>query len=198
MSVIKWLWRLLLIAIMLIGVFAGGLYYGITQPLMLNEPMIYEVKPGYTTTRIGSQMEARGWIYHSLLMRVASRLNPQWVSKVGEYEITPQMNVLDVLAKFDSGDAIHYKVTLLEGHTTREFMDTLTKKGNIKMTLSGLSNIEISRKLNLPYPNSEGLFFADTYQYYKGDTDVAILRRSHKKLMDVLEGVWKEKDSNSP
>jgi len=198
MSVIKWLWRLLLMAITLIGLFAGGLYYGITQPLLIDGPIIYEVKPGYTVTRIGSQMEARGWIYHSLLMKVASRLNPQWVSKVGEYEVTPQMNILDVLAKFDSGDAIHYKVTLLEGNTTQEFIDTLAKKGNVLMTLNGLSNIEISRKLNLPYPNAEGLFFADTYQYYKGDSDEAILRRAHQKLMSELDVSWSNKDKYIP
>ncbi|WP_191603453.1 endolytic transglycosylase MltG [Marinomonas algicola] len=198
MSVIKWLWRLLLMAITLMGLLAGGLYYGITQPLMIDEPIIYEVKPGYTATRIGSQMEARGWIYNALLMRVAARLNPHWVSKVGEYEITPQMNILDLLAKLDSGDAIHYKVTLLEGNTTQEFLDTLAQKGNVDMTLSGLSNIELSRKLNLPYPNAEGLFFADTYQYYKGDTDEAILRRAHRKLMAELERLWASKDKFTP
>lgn len=198
MSVIKWLWRLLLIAITAVSVLAGGLYYGITQPLLIDEPIIYEVKPGYTVTRIGSQMEARGWIYHALLMKVASRLNPQWVSKVGEYEVTPQMNILDLLAKFDAGDAIHYKVTLLEGNTTQDFVDTLSKKGNVEMTLSGLSNIEISRKLNLPYLNAEGLFFADTYQYYKGDTDEAILRRAHQKLMSELEASWANKNKFTP
>ncbi len=198
MFIVTWLWRLLLLAIALVGLLAGALYYGITQPIMINEPIIYEVKSGYTTTRIGSQMAARGWIYHPLLMRAASRLNPQLVSKIGEYELTPNMNIIDVLKKFDSGDAVHYKVTLLEGKTTQDYIDTLSAKENVEITLAGLSNVEISRKLNLPYPNAEGLFFADTYLYYKGDTDATILLRSHNKLLKELEESWTRKKVTSP
>ncbi|MFT2112406.1 endolytic transglycosylase MltG [Marinomonas sp. 2405UD68-3] len=198
MFIVTWLWRLLLLAIMLIGLSAGTLYYGVTQPIMIDEPIIYEVKPGYTTTRIGSQMAARGWIHHSLLMKVASRLNPQLVLKVGEYELTPQMNIIDVLNKLDSGDAVHYRVTLLEGKTTQEYLEALSGQKNIEMTLSGLSSIEISKKLDLPYPNSEGMFFADTYLYYKGDTDATILLRSHKKLLEELEEAWGKRNKQTP
>ena len=198
MQLFKWLWRFLFLALTLIGAAAGGIYYGITQPILIAEPTTYEVQPGYTPTRIGSQMAARGWIYHPLLVRVASRLNPQWVPKMGEYELTPGMTVMDVLAKFDSGQAIHYSVTLLEGKTTQEFLETLANKRNIEMTLLGQSNNQIAASLELGVANAEGQFFADTYRYFAGDTDVQILKRANAKLNTVLMSHWAQKNARLP
>lgn len=198
MALLSWMWRILFLLLTLIGLAAGALYYGMTQPLKLDSAIIYEVKPGYTVTRIGSQFTARGWIYHPILARVAARLNPHWVPKTGEYELEPGMTILDVLAKLDSGLAVHYWVTLLEGKTTRDYLSAMEQKGNIEMTLLGKSNEAISSALGLPFANAEGMFFADTYQYFNGDSDVAILKRANEKLLEILREYWPQREETTP
>lgn len=198
MAVLKWLWRLLFIVLTLVAVAAGGVYYGVTQPMQLKENTIYEVQSGATSQRIGMQLEARGWIYHWSLAKIASRLNPQWIPKAGEYEIKPGMTLLDALALFDSGKAVHYRLTLVEGKTTKEYLKAMAAKGNIKMTLQGLSNQQIAGQLGIREGHAEGQFFADTYLYYDGDSDADILKRANKQLKRTLFKVWQDRDERLP
>ena len=45
---------------------------------------------------------------------------------------------------------------------------------------------------------AEGLFFPDTYNFPKGTTDKAFLRRAYQRLHDVLDQEWQTRSENLP
>lgn len=198
MNTIKWLLGLVFLVASLLAGAAYGIYYGLTQPLLISEPQEYQVEAGYTANRVGDQFAARGWIYHPMLVRAAMKLNPQWVLKVGKYRLEPDMSLLDALALIDSGKAIFHEITLLEGKTVKDYIQLMAAKGNIEMTLEGASLRQIAEALGTDYPSAEGLIFANTYRYHDGDRDIDILLHAHDALNQQLEQAWQQRSPKLP
>ncbi|MBM6550288.1 endolytic transglycosylase MltG [Marinomonas ostreistagni] len=198
MKTMKGLIAALALLFTLTAVAVGGVYYGLTQPLALDETQTFEVHQGASTIKIGQQLTDNGWLAHPILARVASKLNPSWVPKVGKYELTPGMNVVDALVLFDSGDTIFYPITLLEGHTFRDYLRVMEAKGNIKMTLTDLTDQQVAEKLGLEQDSPEGMLYANTYRYHDGDSDLDIFRQAHSLLKTTLDQQWQNKAEKLP
>jgi UPF0755 protein len=198
MGFIKWFYRVAFLCVTLTAIAAGYLYHSITSPLPLSEIDTFEVQKGDTAHSLGTALNKKGWIEYPFLTRVVAKLHPEWVPKVGKYAVEPKMSLLDVMALFDSGQSIFYSVTLLEGKTTQDFLSAMAARGNIAMTLTELSNEEISQKLGLEVSHPEGQFFANTYRYHEGDTDVSILKHANDLLVQTLDGLWASKAADLP
>ncbi|MEO9274305.1 endolytic transglycosylase MltG [Marinomonas sp. 5E14-1] len=198
MKFIKWFYRVVFLFITFAAVAAGFFYSSVTTPIGETSIKSFEVKAGDTFYQLGYKLNASELIEYPFLTRIVSKLHPEWTPKVGQYAIAPEMNLLDVMALFDSGKSIFYSITLLEGKNTQEFLGAMEAKGNIKMTLLGLSHEEIAEKVGLNVPHPEGQFFANTYRYHKGDTDVSILKHSHALLRSTLDELWEQKAENLP
>ena len=198
MAFIKWIYRVAFLFVTLSALSAGYLYYSVTVPIGVGSVETVEVKKGDTFYRLGNVLSEKGLIEYPILTRFVSKLRPEWIPKVGQYAIEPDMNLLDIMALFDSGQSIFYSITLLEGKTTQDFLLAMQAKGNITMTLLDKSNEEIAKILGLEVPHPEGQFFSNTYRYHEGDTDVSILKHSHTLLLSTLEELWEEKVSDLP
>jgi UPF0755 protein len=198
MPFIKWFYRVAFLVVTLAAVAAGYIYSSITSPIDTSTVETFEVKAGDTFYRLGNSFNENGLIEYPFLTRIVSKLHPEWTPKVGKYAIKPEMSLLDIMALFDSGQSIFYSITLLEGKNTREFLAAMEAKGNIKMTLTGLSNEEIAKQLKLEVVHPEGQFFANTYRYHEGDTDMSILKHSHALLRTTLDELWAEKAPDLP
>ena len=194
----SWLWRTALLLVTLVAIACAGVYVQLTNPMKIEKATHFYVQPGATGSKIGQQLSEQGWIMNPILVRFALKLNPQWVPKVGKYQLEPGMTLLSALALFDSGKAIQYQVTLVEGKTTQDYIKALALKGNVTMTLVGLSNSQIASQLDLKVDHAEGQFFANTYTYNEGDTDKSILLQANKKLEDVLSQYWLKHDKKLP
>jgi len=177
---------------------SGALYYTITAPLKLEKEQRFHIHSGDTSYQIGHALSERGWIIHPALVRVLTKFHSEWVPKVGEYAVTPGMTLLDLMALVDSGKSITCSVTLLEGKNLQYYLATMIEKGNITMTLAGLSKEEIAKRFLLDVSNAEGQFFANTYQYHEGDTDISILQQSHRLLEETLMMSWASRDKGLP
>ncbi|TBR42210.1 endolytic transglycosylase MltG [Marinomonas agarivorans] len=193
-----WLWRIAALVLILIISSSLALYYLLAKPLPIKDSQIYEIKAGVGSLSIANQFVQKGLIKNKKLLHVAVKLQPNWVPKVGKYQIDPDMSLLDVMALFHSGKAIVHKVTLVEGRTTKQYLLAMQEKGNIKMTLLNKSNEMIAETLGLEVQHAEGQFFADTYLYHDGDTDADILKQANKRLTDVLDEHWSKKQKNLP
>lgn len=191
-------WRSTLLLFSLSAIGAAGVYFHLTKPMDVDVSQSFKVEAGATGSKIGLQLAEEGWIVNPLLVRLALKLNPQWVPKVGKYQIDPGMTLLTALALFDSGKAIQYQVTLIEGKTTRDYLHAMAQKGNIKMTLMGESNVTIAKALSLSVAHAEGQFFANTYTYSEGDTDRSILLQANKNLEKLLVKYWQPHDKKLP
>lgn len=198
MLVIKWLFRVVILAITLVALLAGYFYHTITTPLSIENAQTFEVQRGDTAYKIGNELYQRGWVQYPFLTRVVARLQPQWVPKVGKYALQPGMSMLDIMALVDSGDSIFYSITLVEGKTTQDFLNAMMARDNITMTLLGLSNEEIAESLGLDIPHAEGVFLANTYRYHHGDTDRSILLRANSEMNQTLARLWEDKAPNLP
>ncbi|ETX11445.1 ABC transporter substrate-binding protein [Marinomonas ushuaiensis DSM 15871] len=198
MAFIKWFYRVAFLGLTLAAIVAGYFYHSITTPMTLDATETFEVRAGDTAYSLGSALNQRGMIDYPFLTRIVSRLHPEWVPKVGKYAINPDMNLLNAMALFNSGQSIFYSITLLEGKTTQEFLLTMAEKGNITMTLAGLSNEEIAKRTGLDISHPEGQFFSNTYRYHEGDTDVSILKHANELLKSTLNEQWKNKSDNLP
>ncbi|MEL0624435.1 endolytic transglycosylase MltG [Marinomonas arenicola] len=198
MTLFKWFIRVFVLAASLLAVLAGVVYYLLTSPINLDKEARFYIQSGDTSYKIGHELSEKNWILDPMLMRVVARLHPEWVPKVGEYAIMPGMTILDLMTLFDSGRSVVYSVTLLEGKTLDYYLATMAAKGNIKMTLKGLTNEQIAKRFALDVSNPEGQFFANTYQYHEGDTDFSILQHSHRLLEQTLADLWDKRDKNLP
>ena len=129
------------------------------------------------------------------------RLKPELRDiKAGNYAVTSNMTAVDILQKLVAGDVISYQVTLVEGANIYEVLAALAKNKDLVQTIDDKQVFaqdwhQLSFTGN-DYP--EGLFFADTYQFTKGDTDIDILKRAHERLNRVLEEEWAKRADGLP
>ena len=198
MPFIKWVYRAAFVFFTIVAVALISLYHSVTVPINADEKETFEVNKGDTFYSLGGALASEGWIDYAFLTRVVSKLNPTWTPKPGKYQITPEMSLIDIMALLDSGRSISYTVTFLEGKTTQDFIATMAAKENINMTLLGLSNEQIAEVLGLDTTHPEGLFFANTFRYHDGDSDVSILKHSHELLQNTLDELWEKRAKDLP
>lgn len=198
MKLVKRIVLAALVALTLAALGAGWAYNGLTKSMNVTEVTQFDVERGASIIKLGNQLAEMGWIEHPILARLAYQLNPQIVPKAGKYDIQPGMSLMEALALFDTGEVVFYPVTLLEGHTFREYLKAMQAKGNIEMTLLELTDKEIASKLGLEQDSPEGMFFANTYRYHDGDTDLDILKQSNTLLQATLEELWANKAKKLP
>lgn len=198
MKFVKWIALAIVLAITLTAVAATWAYNALTEPMMVSEKATFDVKPGASIIKLGHQLSERGWIQYPQLTRLAFKLDPTLVPKVGKYEIKSDMSLMDALALFDSGDTLFYPITLLEGHTFRDYLAAMKAKGNIEMTLSELTDKQIAEKMGLENNSPEGMLFANTYRYHDGDTDLDIFMQANALLEAALDTEWSGKAKDLP
>ena len=157
----------------------------------------FVVERGESFSRVTQRLADTGLIDQPLLLKVYGRLSGQDTGLVaGEYNIPSGSNVVDLVEHLSSGDVIQHSVTLVEGKTLTENLDSW-KDTKLESVLAE-NNEQLKSILKLDAPSPEGLFFSDTYYYEAGDTDLSILRRAHQRLIDVLDEEWKNRQKDLP
>lgn len=115
----------------------------------------------------------------------------------GEYLLQPGLTVEALLQKLQDGDIVSYQVTLPEGITLQAAIDILAGQSDLESELEGAEDPRIL-ELVQPHASPEGLFFPDTYQYVRGDSDWRILKRAHAAMQAVLEEEWSKRADELP
>ena len=163
------------------------------QPLNeLKSPILYEVVPGSSVTRVANDLYARGLLLHPLLFRLLT----QWQGvggslQSGEYELQPGMSIADILAAMVAGRNVQYRVTLVEGWTVAQALDAIRGAEKLTITLpESMDNEALANALGLEQNSAEGMIFPDTYFYTSGTTDIELLRRANSRLEEVLQRAW--------
>jgi UPF0755 protein len=110
--------------------------------------------------------------------------------RAGEYQIQPGLTADELLEKFAEGNAIQYKLTVIEGWSFRQMLMAIAENKIIESTLQGKSDAQIMTLLGYPEQHPEGLFFPDTYRFPKGTSDVDFLKRAYQVMQNHLEREW--------
>ncbi len=117
--------------------------------------------------------------------------------KAGEYEISPEMNVLDLLNKLVSGDIFYRHIMILEGWTLIQALEEIQAHPHIEKSFN-IDNIEDLQNIFSANYYPEGMLFPDTYNFNSGITDQEIIERASNLMQQVLEEEWQRRPLGLP
>jgi UPF0755 protein len=172
----------------------------IHRPLAnLDHSIRFVVEPGSGLISVARELERQGYIDHPrYLVWYARREGRADTIVAGEYLLTPGMTPMELVGKLIRGDVIRYALTIPEGWTFRQFIETLRANGRLRHTLDGLDEAAIMSAIGHPSESPEGRFFPDTYQFITGTTDADLLRQAYQAMKEKLSSVWEERAPDLP
>lgn len=201
----KKLFKFVILPLLLLALIAGGgfAYYAYqwsqTPVTLEDEVYDFHIKRGDSLRGVAHGLEAKGILKHADFLILYGRYTGDDRSiKAGAYEIKAGDTPLDVLERIASGDMSQRRIALIEGYTTKQFIERIQANPDIQVTIDPSDLSELKAKLAIPYDSLEGLFFPDTYVFVPGDSDFDILRRAYVQAQAHLETAWNNRDPDIP
>lgn len=201
------LWRLLawcLLSLIVVIAFTAAVLWQLfrqylAEPLPISQPVVIMVAQGQSLQRISSDLANEGLLPWPQVFTLWARWQGHDRSlKTGEYELTPGLTPVSLMALLMSGRNVQYPVTLIEGWTVRQALEHLWQQNTVIATLQDKTEAELLTLLSSPLPALEGSLFPDTYFHTRGTTDEDIVRRAHQRLLSVLESEWQSRAQELP
>ncbi len=168
----------------------------LVTPLGLNSDLT--VKKGDSAYKLGKKWQAAGHIDNFYYYQLLLKMQPELRSiKAGEYQVSPTMTPPEVLATLVEGKVKSYQVSVIEGSNIYELFNSISADSRLDKKINDLEQLKVEFGLaNDEY--LEGIFFAETYQFNKGDSDLDIYQRANQQLAKVLEEEWNNRAPNLP
>ncbi|WP_075879189.1 endolytic transglycosylase MltG [Vreelandella massiliensis] len=193
---------LVVVALGAIGVAGAYMYWQsrIEAPLVLEEPMLYQVPSGAGFHRVVVELSEQGVIEDAWAYRLLPRLAPDDVPRLraGEYQLQPGMTGQDLMTLLASNEVVTYPLTVPEGWTFARMRELLDAAPKLESRTADMSDAEVMALLGREGEHPEGWFFPDTYRYHLGMSDVDILQQSLEKMERVLAEVWADRRDDLP
>ncbi|MEE4192495.1 MAG: endolytic transglycosylase MltG [Halieaceae bacterium] len=188
---------LVLAVLMLAGAGAYAVWQWWQAPITPPRTVLL-VDRGDNLADVAVELEQLGALRWPDLWTVAARLQGVDASiKVGEYGLDIARTPGELLAMLVAGDVRQYNVTLPEGLSLAEALKILQQDNAVEAVLDGTEDPRLLALIS-PYDNPEGLFFPDTYRFTRGQTDLEILTVAHRRLLEVLDKAWQQRDIGLP
>jgi len=190
---------LTLIGLGVLLLLAFGVQRSLQAPLTLPpEGLLITVERGSSLSAVATDLSAQGVFRYPVALRILGRLSgAEQRIRHGEYRLAPGLTLPGLLELLQSGDTVRYLVTLPEGIRLRDALGLLARAEGVETTLAGEHDPRL-RELLGATPSVEGFFLPETYQYQRGDTDLAILREAHRLARNVLEEAWQSRATGLP
>lgn len=193
--------KTLLAFLLLLGVAAAGAWFyyqsALAQPLRLDKPLIFEVKRGNGVQQLAQSLAAQGILpepytlpAHAIIQKKHTKI------QAGFYELQPNMTINDVLEQWVSGKVVVHRLTLIEGKTLAELLQSLHQ--HPQLAESALNAEHLAKELGLEVAQLEGWFAPDTYEFSHGQSALALLKRMHQAQRDILKALWENRDPDLP
>lgn len=171
----------------------------VNSPIQIEQDIVVEVPSGSSFYRLAKQLESDGMISDARLLRWYFRIHRlDHFLQAGEYQVTAGTTVIQLIEKVQAGEVIQYSVTLINGHSFKQFLSVLKADSNLVQTLEGKSGKQILTMLGSDHVHPEGLFYPDTYYFSRGESDFAVLKRAFKRMDQVLLQAWQGREKNLP
>lgn len=190
----------LLLALLCAG---GGAYLywrWYVQPLPMGTQAVdVEIAPGESLRHVAEVFADKGVLPHAWDLVVYGRLHEAAAGlRAGEYRIEPGTTVAGLLTLLRSGKVVLHGLTLVEGWNLQETMSAVEGDPNLKHTLKGVTGKALAQQFGLDSANIEGMLLPDTYQFPRGTTDVAFLRRAQLAEKQELDAAWQTRATGLP
>ena len=188
-----------LLAGLLVVFLAWQQHSALEQPLNLDEERLLEVPAGATPGGVLNRLQAEGVLHDAFWLRLYWRFNLRdQPLHSGEYRLTPELKVRDMLALWRRGEVVQYSLTLVEGWSFRQVREALARESKLELTLSELGDEQLMERLGQPGVNPEGRFFPDTYRFVRGMSDLDLLKQAYARLEMVLAEEWQARAEELP
>ena len=200
--------RFLLLMTVVVAALGGAGAWWLHQPLALSAALGPAGEVESVEVVVGPGMAARA--VAQAIVDAGVKVNPKllygWFRlsgdarkiKAGTYEFARNTTPRGLLAQLVQGEESMLSITLVEGWTFSQLRDALAKADDLKHTTAGLDPAEIMNNLGRAGVYPEGRFFPDTYNYAKGTSDLAVLKRALRAMDDRLDAAWQQRPANSP
>lgn len=173
--------------------------HAVDQPLMISEPLTFEIEKGDSLRKITRSLGSNGILYAPFWFQVMAIVGGNADKlKAGEYELEPGMTARELLSTLVAGKVRYHTLTLVEGWTFQQVLAELGRLPDITVTLAGKSHHEIMALIGSAQEHPEGRFFPDTYFFTKGTSDLAILKRAYQRMQTVLNAQWSNRAEGLP
>ena len=202
----RWAMIVLLLVVLLALFLSGVLWDGhleLHRPLSLTRPLTFQIDRGERLQGVVRQLRKRdvfdSW-RQAMDLRVYARLSGQARSiKAGEYQLHPGETPLQMLDQLLAGQVVLHALTLIEGWRFRQAWTAIASDPDLKHTIPrDATDTAIMAAIGHPGLPAEGRFFPDTYNFPKGETDVAFLRRAFDEMQHRLQAIWANRAANLP
>ncbi|WP_290579533.1 endolytic transglycosylase MltG [Ketobacter sp.] len=203
MAILK---KILLAGLVLAVLACGVVLYAVSwlnqwaeAPMRLQQDQVLNVPPGSSLYRLSIELEQLGLIEQGRYLRWYIKLNKLGhFIQAGEYAVPQGTTPHQLIARIQKGDVIQYSVTLINGQTFGEFLQTLRADPVLIQRVPDMTHAQILAALQEERTHPEGLFYPDTYHYRRGDSDLDILRRAHGRMAELLARAWDQRQEGLP
>ncbi len=192
--------RIALILSMLgIWLFAMAVYgfYRLDERLLLEAPVVVSMEKGKPLSSFFTKLEKNNWLSDGRWVMLVAKLSGKaHLAKAGDYQLSSEMNALDVLDLLIKGKTVQYKITLVEGQTFKETLQRIKRHEKIRQDLPA-DGQQVMEYLGVS-GHPEGRFFPDTYLFDANTRASEILVRAQVRLESVLAQLWQKKQEGLP
>ena len=197
---LRFLRRLFLLALLLSGILAAGIWWVFNSPVGLRtSPLDFTVAPAVHCGRRRSRSLMRGLVAADSTDRAWTRiLGVDAQIKAGSYEIRTGITPLELLRKLTRGDVTQAEILFVEGWTFRQLREKLDAHPDVRHELRGLPEAELLKRIGANEALAEGLFFPDTYLFAKNSSDTEIMARAYRAMKRHIDREWQQRASNLP
>lgn len=204
MVIVKKIFLTGLLGVVVAAGFSAWLQYRYLQrPLNLPAGgILYTLDSGASLSHLARDLGAKNIIAMPRMLVIYSRLSGRGrVIKAGEYRLNPGTTLAELLDELERGDVVQYPVTIIEGATVVDILKQLRSQEKLKNDSSpDVNEIPLERLSITGADNKswEGMFFPDTYYYHAGMSSTQILQQSHRKMQQVLQEEWSQRQPGLP
>ena len=165
----------------------------------LEKDLLIYIEPGKSSSDIALNLAEKNLTNHPFFLAQYLRLIGKSNSlKSGEYSISNEEDLIDLVSKITEGKYYYRKIQLLEGMRFSEIIELIKKTEGLILNLGKFPDKKILLDLNLTYISPEGIFAPETYFFKKGDTVSNLLGRSYKAQKAYSLNLWSKRQPNLP
>lgn len=196
----------LLFTVAILSVAAGSwLFYQWSEKPILdssvenNKSIEFVIKPGVSIRKASHHIESLHSDFNPWFFEALVRLKGQSGNlKAGTYEIVGLDTPQDLLYKIVNGKVIFAKIAIIEGWSFRQMRNAIDAHPHLRHETTGISDIDLLKKIGSDKTHPEGAFFPDTYMFTKGSSDIEVYKNAHQAMQKQLDIAWSNKAANLP
>ena len=148
-------------------------------------PVRLTVEKGARMGKVAERLAELGAIDSATLFRLAASYSGKADElKFGEYEIAPGASMQEILALLTTGGNVDYQITVPEGRTVAEVVQTIEAADFLTGEVDELP--------------AEGSLLPETYSVTRGDSRAEVVRRMQDAMKAVLDEAWAKRDPGLP